>query len=112
MANFNFNKIIIGGRLTKDIEIKTKGDKNIGLFSIATSNSKKETTFFDCIAFDKKADFIGKYFKKGSSICVVGEINDYKKNDKTYKNVTVSDVYFVDAKNDTSENSENDDLPF
>lgn len=102
MANFNFNKTIVGGRLTKDIEIKEKNGKNIAIFSIATSDSKNEVTYFDCIAFDKKADFIGKYFKKGSSICIVGEIKDFKKNDKTYKNILVNDVYFVDAKNEKS----------
>ena len=65
------------GRLTKDIEIKTtQTGRAVTRFTIAVDSKhvKDKTNFINCTAWGKTAEFIGKYFGKGSLICVVGEI--------------------------------------
>lgn len=86
MANFNLNKVILGGRLTAAPELKsTQSGVMVLSFSIAVARRaapKKEdgtkgeavSDFINCVAWRERAEFIAKYFKKGSSICVVGSI--------------------------------------
>jgi single-strand DNA-binding protein len=108
MANFNINKVILGGRLTADIELKaTPNGVAVAQFTIATNRKGKDaqTDFINCVAWRQTAEFISKYFAKGSSICVVGEIQtrswDDKNGGKRYATeVIVSEALFVDSKND------------
>lgn len=108
------NKIILQGRLTKDPNENTRTTQN-GLsvirFSIAVERNSKskqsseyETDFIDCTAWGATADFIRRYFSKGSSIIVEGDLrnNNYtdKQGVKHYANtVNVSTAYFVGNKN-------------
>ena len=72
------NSVVIYGRLTKDVEIKTAGDTNIASFSVASNGNKKDdVSYFDCKAFRQKADLLGKYFKKGDPIVVYGQMHQY-----------------------------------
>lgn len=110
MANFNFNKVIIGGRLTADPELKTtQSGISVASFSIAvnrrysTGAQKQETDFFNITAWRQTADFVARYFKKGSSICIVGTLQNSSWTDqhsqKHYKTDIVADeVMFVDSK--------------
>ena len=108
MANFNMNKVIIGGRLTKDIEVKqTPSGVAVTQFSIAVNRRGKEaqTDFLDCVAWRQTAEFIGKYFRKGSSICVVGTLQkrdwtDASGNKRYATEIIVDEALFVDGKND------------
>ena len=61
------------------------------------------TNFITCVAWRERAEMIGKYFKKGSSILIEGEINVRKWQDNDGNNryateVQVTRVYFVDSK--------------
>lgn len=109
MANLNMNKVILGGRLTEDPELRTTpGGKTVVSFTMAVNrrNAKDEqerTDFFKCTAWNKTAEFIAKFFRKASSILVVGE--QHNKNwvdDKGVKRfgseVVVDEVFFVDGK--------------
>ena len=108
MANFNMNKVIIGGRLTKDIEIKqTPSGVAVTQFSIAVNRRGKDaqTDFLDCVAWRQTAEFIGKFFRKGSSICVVGNLQkrewrDKDGNKRYATEIIVDEALFVDGKND------------
>ena len=108
MANFNFNKVFLGGRLTSDPEIKqTPGGKMVCQFSVAVNRKGKDqpTDFINCVAWEKSAELLSKYFRKGSSICVVGELQVRQWKDKDGGNryateVRVSEINFVDSKND------------
>ena len=108
MANFNINKVILGGRLTADIELKaTPNGVAVAQFTIATNRRGKDaqTDFINCVAWRQTAEFISKYFSKGSSIYIVGEIQtrswDDKNGGKRYATeVIVSEALFVDSKND------------
>lgn len=76
MANLNYAKMIIGGRVTADVELKyTQSGKSCVNFSVAVSRrtgQENATDFFDIVAFDKNAETVAKFFHKGSSILVDG----------------------------------------
>lgn len=112
MANFNFNHIILGGRLTADPELKTTPSGiAVTTFTVAVnrrfggkSGEKSQADFFNVTAWRQTAEFITKFFRKASSICVVGSIQTRTWTDqngqKRYATEIVADeVYFVDAKN-------------
>ena len=112
-ANFNFNKVILGGRLTADPELKTTQSGNSVLsFTIAVNRRKakdgsQESDFINCVAWKERAEFINKYFRKGSSICVTGELQTRKWQDSNGANrysteVIVSETNFVDGKSDSA----------
>ena len=114
MSNFNFNKVILGGRLTADVELKqTPQGVSVCQFSIAINRrtskeqeQQQQADFINCVAWRNTAEFISKYFKKGSSICVSGSLqvrswNDGNGNKKFVTEVKVDDAYFVDGKNES-----------
>lgn len=114
MANFNFNEVILGGRLTHDPELKKAGETNVVNFSLAVSRVKKdETDFINCTAFGKTAEFITQFFRKGSCVCVVGSIrvDNYEKDGekKTATKVIVREAHFVDAKSEAPQPTETPD---
>ena len=106
MANLNFNKAILGGRLTADPEVKqTTQGTPVVQYSLAINRKGKDAQadFINCVAWRQTADFIGKFFKKGSSICVTGSIqtrswNDQQGNKRQTTEVVVDEAFFVDAK--------------
>ena len=108
MANFNLNKVILGGRLTADPELKqTPQGVSVTTFSIAVNRRGKEaqTDFINCQAWRQTAEFICKFFKKGSSICVIGSIQtrswtDQQNNKRIATEVIVDEANFVDSKAD------------
>lgn len=111
MANLNLNKVTLGGRLTSDITLKqTPQGTSVCSFIIAVNRKGKDaqTDFINCVAWKNQAETISKYFKKGSSICVSGAINQRTYTDKNNEKrslyeVVVDEVYFVDSKSDNAE---------
>lgn len=79
------NISVIMGRITKDLELKqTPNGKSVLAFSVAVDRGVKNasgetiTDFINCVAWEKTAEFISKYFAKGRMICVVGEMQTRK----------------------------------
>lgn len=111
MANFNLNKVIIGGRLTSTPELKqTNGGVAVTSFSVAVnrkySKDEQKADFINCTAWKQTAEFISKYFQKGSSICVVGSMQNRSWTDqngqkRTVTEVIVDEALFVDSKGET-----------
>ena len=113
MANLNFNKAIIGGRLTADVEHKlTPSGVSVCTFSVAVNrkvarDAEQKTDFINCVAWRKTAEFISKYFSKGSSILIIGNIQnrswqDNNGNKKYATEVIVDEVHFVDSKSESN----------
>lgn len=111
MANFNLNKVILGGRLTADPELKqTPSGVAVCSFTLAinrkfSKDGQQEADFINCQAWRVTAEFINRYFRKGSSICIIGSIQTRSWQDQngqkrfaTY--VVVDEALFVDGKND------------
>ena len=108
MANFNLNKVILGGRMTADPELKqTPQGVSVTSFSIAVNRRGKDaqTDFINCVAWRQSSDFICRFFKKGSSICISGSVqtrtwNDQQNNKRYATEIVADEAYFVDAKAD------------
>lgn len=114
MANFNFNKVIIGGRLTGDPELKTTPSGiSVTSFSVAVNRrfggkagEEQQADFFTVTAWRQTAEFITRYFRKASSICIEGSLQTRNWTDpngqKHYATEIVADnAYFVDAKSES-----------
>lgn len=119
MANFNFNKVILGGRLTVDPELKqTSNGIPLTTFSIAVNRRpsrssdgqiQQQTDFINAVAWRTSAEFITRYFRKGSSICVTGTLQtrkwtDQQNNTRYSTEVIIDEAYFVDSKGDSTGN--------
>lgn len=108
------NKAILMGRLTRDVELKTTASGvSVASFSIAVNRRFKnadggyDADFINCVAWRQQAEFISKYFKKGSQIGVTGSIQtrNYEKDGKKVyvTEVAVDEAEFVGAKSDKKE---------
>ena len=115
MSNFNFNKVILGGRLTSDAELKTTpSGVLVTSFSIAVNrrgSKNNEADYINCVAWRETAKHITQYFQKGSSICVVGSLQSRSwtdnRGDKRYvTEVVVDEVNFVDSKKEREKPNE------
>lgn len=99
------NKIIMTGRLTKDVEPRyTQTGKCVSRFNIAVNGYKKDdTNFFNVVAWDKLGELCGNYLTKGSKILVEGQLisrsyDDSNGNKKTAIEINASNVEFLDTK--------------
>ena len=104
--------MILGGRLTADPELKTTPSGiPVTTFTIAVNRrfggkngEEAQADFFNVTAWRQTAEFITRYFRKASSICIVGSIQTRtweKDGVKHYATEIVADeAYFVDAKNE------------
>ena len=89
------NKVYLIGRLCADPELKmTNGGKSVTTFTIAVNRQgqKSESDFPDCVAWEKTAEFICKYFKKGDPIVIEGAVNTRTYEDKDGKKRKVTEV--------------------
>lgn len=123
MANFNFNKVILGGRLCAKPELKqTKSGVIVTDITVAVNRryvpkgntdtsvggdvpGAPSADFIKVILWRQTAEFVCKYFDKGSSICIVGSIQTRswtdKQGNKQYATEVVADeVHFVDSKSE------------
>lgn len=84
------NKVILAGRLTKDIEVKyTQTGKAVARFILAVNRrvnkdkEKQQTDFIPIIVWNKLAEVCSKYLTKGSQMLVEGhlQIRDYVAQD-------------------------------
>ncbi|MBR7071763.1 MAG: single-stranded DNA-binding protein [Clostridia bacterium] len=111
-----FNIVILTGRLTADPELKTTPNGiSVTSFSIAVSRryrsgEQTQTDFINIVAWRQTAEFISKYFKKGSLIGIEGSIQTRKYVDKNGNNrtafeVVANDAQFVESKKDSGMNA-------
>ena len=123
------NKAILIGRLGKDPELKyTKAGTAVASFSLATTikiGEEDKTTWHNIVAWDKTAEVVNEYLKKGSHVFIEGWINnrsyDDKDGNKRYTSeVVVVRLDFLDPKEDKNKEKpadrpnkdDDDDLPF
>ena len=100
------NYVSLLGRLTRDPEVTyTQSGKAFTRFSIAVSrgtSNRDEVDFINCIAWEKRAETISQYFKKGSRILVQGRIStgSYEKNGETRytTDVVVNNFDFIETR--------------
>ena len=108
-----FNLVVLTGRLTADPELKTTPTGvPVTSFSIAVnrnyrSGEEQQTDFINIVAWRQRAEFICKYFTKGSLIGIEGSFQTRKYTDKNGNNrtafeVVVNNAQFVESKRDNS----------
>ena len=105
--------MILGGRLTADPELKTTPSGiAVTTFTVAVNRrfggkngEDAQADFFNVTAWRQTAEFITKFFRKASSICVVGSIQtrtwmDQNGQKRFATEIVADEAYFVDAKNE------------
>ena len=124
------NKAILMGRLTRDPEMRTtQSQLPVASFTIAVdrrfknANGEKQADFIPIVAWRQQAEFVSKYFHKGSRIVVVGSVQtrnweDNEGNKRYATEVIADEIYFGDSKSGASNTepaqttTDNSDLPF
>ena len=84
----SINKIILSGNVGKDPEVKNlESGKKIAKFSLATTdkNKDKTTQWHYIIVWEKLAEIVEKYVKKGSYLTIIGSVSyrEYEKDGVT-----------------------------
>lgn len=116
------NSVIIMGRLTSDVELKTTpSNTSVANFTVAVdrnykSGEERQTDFINCVAWRGTADFVSRYFKKGQMIAVQGRIEtrnfeDKNGNKRTAVEVVAENVSFCGSKAEGGNNSTQDEAP-
>ena len=117
------NKALLIGRLTKDPELRaTYTGRNVCQFSIAVNrnfnnaNGEREADFINCVVWDKQAENLVKYQKKGNQIAVDGRIQTRNYEDKDGKRVYVTEILannisFLDSKGTNTSSNDFNSLP-
>lgn len=131
----SLNKYIAMGRLTADPELRTTSNgTSVASFTLAVDRNytpqgqEKVTDFVPCVAWRHTADFITKYFRKGSLMAIESELQSRSYENREGNKVTVweavvSQAYFAGGKNEGAVNRDtpltdydtdpnDDDLPF
>ena len=111
------NKVILMGRLTADPELRqtTSGIASCR-FTVAVNRrfadkntGERQADFISCTAWRQTAEFVSRYFRKGSMICVEGTLRTGSYADRNHPDVThyttdvfVDNVEFAGSKNENS----------
>ena len=115
-----FNKIILVGNLTRDIEMRyTQGGMAISNTAIATSRKftkngerAEEVCFVDITFFARSAEIANQYLRKGSKILVEGRLNfdqwvDQNGQKRSKHSVVVEAMQMLDSKGDAQSQPQN-----
>lgn len=108
------NNVVLMGRLVNTPELKaTQNGTSVTFFTVAVERSyaksgeQRQADFIDCVAWRNTAEFVTKYFQKGSMIAVRGNIQtrnyeDTNGNKRKAVEVVVDDVSFCGSKAETA----------
>ena len=111
------NKVILVGRLTKDVEVrKTTSGISTASFTVACNRRGRNdqggqsADFINCVAWRQSADFLGNYAKKGSIVGIEGRIttrNYERQNGRVYvTEVTCENVQLIGGSRGAQDTSE------
>ncbi len=104
--SLNLNKVILAGRIVADPELKqTPSGANVVSIRIAVNRSfrsrdaqqQNEADFFNVTAWQNTAEFIAKYFRKGSAICICGRIQNRSWTDQSGQKRYATDIIAEEA---------------
>ena len=98
------NKVFLIGRLTRDPELKySQSGKAFCKFSVAVTReyNRDEADFINCVAWDKRAETIAEYLRKGRRVALQGRLSvrSYEQNGETkwITEVIVDKFDFIDT---------------
>lgn len=112
------NKVILMGRLTRDIEVRySQGESPMAVarYTLAVQRrfereGEPDADFISCVAFGKAAEFAEKYFRKGTKVVITGRIQtgSYTNRDgqKVYTtDIVIEEQEFAESKSASEANS-------
>lgn len=111
------NRIVLAGRLTKDVELrKLANGMAVASFNLASdelsknADGSKKVIFIEVSLFGKSAENVAKYVQKGSLVAVDGRITQRKYTNKQNQQVTSTEivadnVQFLEPKPQTAESA-------
>ena len=115
------NHIFIMGRLTRDPELRyTQSQVPVASFTVAVDRDfsgrdggERQTDFINCVAWRQSAEFVSKYFHKGSMAVVSGRLQirqyqDREGNNRTAAEVVSDNVYFGESRRDSDNRASGD----
>ena len=91
------NRVILIGRLSKDVDVRYAGETCVARYSLAVDRKFKRdgepsADFINCVAFGNQGQFAEKYLRKGMKIAVVGRIQTGSYTDKNGNKVYTTDI--------------------
>lgn len=105
------NHIVIMGRLTRDVELRyTQSQTPVASFTLAVDRDfgsrdggERQTDFIDCVAWRQTAEFVSKYFSKGSMAVVSGRLQirdwtDREGGKRRSAEVVAENIYFGESR--------------
>lgn len=114
------NHIVIMGRMTRDPELRyTQSGTPVASFTLAVErdftsreSGERQTDFIDCVAWRQTAEFVSKYFFKGSMTVVSGRLQirdwqDKEGNKRRSAEVVADNIYFGESKRRDGESRNN-----
>ena len=108
------NKVFLSGNLTRDPEVRyTQSGKAYARMGIAINRRYKEketTDYFNLVAWEKTAEFCGRYMTKGARVLVEGRLqtSSYENKDGVKVNsveIWVDNIEFARSKRDNSDDN-------
>ena len=106
----SYNRVILIGNLTRDIELRTAGSSQVGNIGLAVNRryktqdgeQREETTFIDCEAWGRTAEVMAQYLTKGRPVLIEGRLKldeweDQEGNRRSKLRVVVENFGFVDS---------------
>ncbi len=113
------NKVILMGRLTKDVEIRYTQTNNtaVASFNLAVNRrfvkegEERQSDFLNIVAWGKLGEFCSKYFKKGQQVGLIGRLQtrnwEDEQGQKHYvTEVVAEEAYFADSKRNSEESND------
>lgn len=106
----NYNKVLLMGNLTRDVELRAAGSTQVGNFGLAVNRNwigqdgqkHEEVTFVDCESWGKTAENMAKFFSKGRPVFIEGrlKLDQWEKDGQKHSKirVVVETFQFVDSK--------------
>lgn len=116
------NKVVIIGRLTRDIETRYTQNSNtfVALFSLAVNRrfvkeEERQAYFFNVVAWGKLGEFCSKYFRKGQQMAIIGRLQTRSWEDDNGKKrytteIVAEEIYFADSKKENNNSNSFDEF--
>ena len=109
-----FNKVFIMGNISSEVELKqTQNGTSVCSFNVAVNRyskdpGEKKVDFLTVVAWQAKAEFVSKYFKKGQAIIVFGRLENREWSDKNGNKristeIIAEEISFAGGKESTTE---------
>jgi len=111
-------QLTIAGNVGKDAELRRTGNGDAVLgFSVAVDNgkdkngNKRDSTWFDCSIWGKRAESLERYITKGTKVVLTGRPTAREHNGKAYLGISVNDLTFMGGNGQGNRSQDNYQAP-